>query len=142
MILRVNIVKGLENTSIAKAIRLAVFVDEQGFEDEFDQIDDIAWHIEVWDQGLPIAVCRMFESDHPSIYTIGRIAVIKEFRQKNVGKAVMEALENHARQLKAIAIELSAQCSAEGFYEKLGYIRQGEVYLDQFCPHIKMVKNL
>lgn len=142
MILRVNIVKGLENTSIAKAIRLAVFVDEQGFEDEFDQIDDIAWHIEGWDQGLPIAVGRMFESDHPSIYTIGRIAVIKEFRQKNVGKAVMEALENHARQLKAIAIELSAQCSAEGFYEKLGYIRQGEVYLDQFCPHIKMVKNL
>ena len=140
--MKVNIVKGLENTSIAKAIRLAVFVDEQGFEDEFDQIDDIAWHIEVWDQGLPIAVGRMFESDHPGIYTIGRIAVIKEFRQKNVGKAVMEALENHARQLKAIAIELSAQCSAEGFYEKLGYIRQGEVYLDQFCPHIKMVKNL
>jgi predicted GNAT family N-acyltransferase len=142
MILRFNIVKGLENTSIAKAIRLAVFVDEQGFEDEFDQIDDIAWHIEVWDQGLPIAVGRMFESDHPGIYTIGRIAVIKEYRQKNVGKAVMEALENHARQLMAIAIELSAQCSAEGFYEKLGYIRQGEVYLDQFCPHIKMVKNL
>lgn len=142
MILEFNIVKGLENTSIAKDIRLTVFVNEQGFEDEFDQIDDIAWHIEAWDQGLPVAVGRMFESDQPGIYTIGRIAVIKEFRQKNIGKAVMEALEQHARQLEAIAIELSAQCSAEGFYEKLGYIRQGEVYLDQFCPHIKMVKNL
>lgn len=142
MILKFNIVKGIENTSIAKGIRLIVFVNEQGFEDEFDQIDDIAWHIEVWDQGLPVAVGRMFKSDESGIYTIGRIAVIKEFRQKNIGKAVMEALEQHARQLEAKVIELSAQCSAEGFYEKQGYIRQGEVYLDQFCPHIKMVKKI
>ena len=142
MILRFNIVKGIENTSIAKDIRLTVFVDEQGFEDEFDEIDDIAWHIEVWDQDQPVAVGRMFESEESGIYTIGRIAVFKEFRQNHIGKAVMEALENHARQLEAIAIELSAQCSAEGFYEKLRYIRQGEVYLDQFCPHIKMVKKL
>lgn len=137
-----NIVKGIENTSIAKDIRVSVFVDEQGFEDEFDQTDEMAWHIEVWDHDRPVAVGRMFESDHPGIYTIGRIAVVKEMRQRNYGKAIMEALEEHARKLGAIAIELSAQCSAEGFYEKLGYIRQGEVYLDQFCPHIKMVKSL
>jgi predicted GNAT family N-acyltransferase len=137
-----NIVKGIENTSIAKDIRVSVFVDEQGFEDEFDQMDEIAWHIEVFEQDRPVAVGRMFESDYPGIYTIGRIAVIKEFRQNHIGKAVMEALEEHARNLGAKAIELSAQCSAEGFYEKLGYIRQGEVYLDQFCPHIKMVKRL
>lgn len=140
--LKVNIVKGIKNTSIAKDIRVEVFVNEQGFEDEFDETDEVAWHIEVWDQEHPIAVGRMFESDHAGVYTIGRIAVIKEFRQRNIGKAVMEALEEHARHLEAIAIELSAQCSAEGFYEKLGYKSQGEVYLDQFCPHIKMVKKL
>lgn len=142
MILRFNIVKGIENTSIAKDIRRTVFVNEQGFEDEFDQIDEIAWHIEVWDQSTPVAVGRMFESEKSGIFTIGRIAVVKQMRKKNIGTVVMESLENHARQQKAIAIELSAQCSAEGFYEKLGYTRQGEVYLDQFCPHIKMVKKL
>lgn len=140
--MKFNIIKGIENSSIAKDIRLTVFVNEQGFVDEFDDIDDIAWHIELWDQGVPVAVGRMYESDKPGIFTIGRIAVLKEFRHNNIGKAVMEALEKHAQWLEATAIELSAQCSAEGFYEKLGYIRQGEVYLDQFCPHIKMVKKL
>lgn len=140
--MRFNIVKGIENTSIAKDIRLTVFVEEQGFEDEFDEIDDTAWHIEVWDRGLPVVVGRMFESEKPGIFTIGRIAVLKEFRQFNIGTSVMQALEKHARQLGAIVIELSAQCSAEGFYEKLGYLKHGEVYLDQFCPHIKMVKKL
>jgi predicted GNAT family N-acyltransferase len=142
MMLTVNIVKGLENTTIAKDIRVLVFVDEQGFEDEFDEIDDRAWHIEVWDQNRPVAVGRMFESNQDRVYTIGRIAVIKEWRQKNIGRLVMEALENHARQLDALAIELSAQCSAAGFYEKLGYVKVGDVYMDQFCPHIKMVKIL
>lgn len=137
-----NIVKGIENTSIARDIRLTVFVDEQGFEDEFDEIDETAWHIEAWDQNQPIAVGRMFESDRSGVFTFGRIAVIKEWRQKNVGKAVMEALENHARQLGGHAIELSAQCLASGFYEKLGYVQVGDVYMDQFSPHIKMVKNL
>jgi predicted GNAT family N-acyltransferase len=119
-----------------------VFVQEQGFEDEFDEVDETAWHIEVWDQHQPVAVGRMFESGQYGILTVGRIAVIKEWRKKNVGKFVMEALEDHARHMGGTAIELSAQCKAAGFYEKLGYHQVGDIYMDQFCPHIRMVKNL
>jgi len=137
-----RIVQGLENTTIAKDIRISVFVNEQGFEDEFDDIDQRAWHIEVWDDDQPVAVGRMFESDHPGILTVGRIAVIKEWRMKDLGRTVMNALEKHAGQLGARAIELSAQWSAVGFYEKLGYSKIGDIYMDQFCPHIKMVKHL
>lgn len=139
---KVRIVQGIVNTTIAKDIRVSVFVCEQGFEDEFDDIDETAWHIEVWDSDQPIAVGRMFETDRVGFFTIGRIAVIKEWRHKNVGKTVMDALQNHAKHLGANAIELSAQCSAVGFYEKLGYVQVGDVYMDQFCPHIKMVKYL
>ena len=138
---RVKIVQGIENTTIAKDIRVSVFVNEQGFVDEFDDIDETAWHIEVWNNDQPIAVGRMYQTDRLGIFTIGRIAVIKEWRQKNIGKTVMNALQNHAKHLGANAIELSAQWSAVGFYEKLGYIQVGDVYMDQFCPHIKMIKH-
>ena len=37
---------------------------------------------------------------------------------------------------------LSGQVRVAGFYEKLGYIKQGETYLDEGCPHIWMKKNL
>lgn len=138
---KVKIALGIENTTIAKDIRVSVFVCEQGFSDEFDDIDETAWHIEVWNNDQPIAVGRMYQTDRLGIFTIGRIAVIKEWRQKNIGKTVMNALQNHAKHLGANAIELSAQWSAVGFYEKLGYIQVGDVYMDQFCPHIKMIKH-
>lgn len=138
---KVKIALGIENTTIAKDIRVSVFVCEQGFSDEFDDIDETAWHIEVWENDQPVAVGRMYQTDRLGIFTIGRIAVIKEWRQKNIGKTVMNALQNHAKHLGANAIELSAQWSAVGFYEKLGYIQVGDVYMDQFCPHIKMIKH-
>lgn len=59
----------------AKDIRIEVFMKEQGFENEFDDIDDMSHHIVVFDEEKPIGTCRFFkENDH---YTIGRVAVLK-----------------------------------------------------------------
>ena len=49
---KVKIALGIENTTIAKDIRVSVFVCEQGFSDEFDDIDETAWHIEVWNNEI------------------------------------------------------------------------------------------
>lgn len=140
--IRSRIVKGIAQTEIVRDIRLAVFSDEQGFTDEFDASDEHCWHIEVWFDNQPSAVGRMFESDVKGIYTIGRIAVLPQFRHQSLGSYVMTSLEDHARRCGAHGIILSAQCHAEGFYQKLGYISQGDVYMDQHCPHIEMFKSL
>ena len=44
----------------AKEIRLEVFVKEQGFEEEFDDIDETAAHIVLFDGSHPVGVCRIF----------------------------------------------------------------------------------
>ena len=31
---------------------------------------------------------------------------------------------------------------AKDFYKKLGYTEIGEIYKEEFCPHIKMFKDL
>ena len=54
----------------------------------------------------------------------------------------MKLLEEKARELGAERLALSAQCRVREFYEKSGYTASGEVYLDQFCPHIHMEKSL
>ena len=41
----------------AKAIRKAVFVEEQGFHNEFDQTDDASLHIVAYDGDEPVGVC-------------------------------------------------------------------------------------
>ena len=59
----------------AKQIRISVFVEEQGFEIEFDDTDKIAKHIVGYDNNKPVAVCRYFYDDEHNSYMIGRIAV-------------------------------------------------------------------
>ena len=70
------------NDDIIK-IRTAVFIDEQGFKDEFDKIDKTCTHIVLYDNEKSIATCRYFKEG--VIYHIGRVAIIKEYRRQGLG---------------------------------------------------------
>lgn len=69
----------------AQKIRKTVFIKEQGFHNEFDEIDSYAKHLVLYDEKVPIATCRFFSRESCEDYFIGRIAVIKEYRGKNIG---------------------------------------------------------
>lgn len=126
----------------ALKIRITVFVDEQGFRDEFDDIDSRALHLVMYDGEMPIATCRCFYEDTPECWHIGRVAVLKEYRGKGLGKEVMEEAERLIKIRGGKICELSSQCRAQGFYESCGYEAEGEIYLDEGCPHIKMTKHI
>ncbi len=126
----------------AMAIRQAVFVDEQGFEVEFDDTDDKAVHLVGYDNGKPAAVCRFFCDDEHSSYMIGRIAVVKELRGKHLGEQMVLAAEKFIKETGGEKASLSAQLRASGFYEKLGYTKSGSEYYDEYCPHVLMSKEL
>lgn len=44
-------------------IRKAVFMEEQGFQQEFDEIDDRAYHALILDGETPAAVGRLYTKD-------------------------------------------------------------------------------
>lgn len=133
---------GLENLPEAAAIRQEVFVEEQGFHNEFDDIDPIAVHLLVLEGENPVAVGRTFPDETGKIWHLGRICVRKPWRGCHLGRKVMEGLEAAAKERGAEKLVLSAQVQAKGFYEKLGYRPYGEEYLDEFCPHIAMEKTI
>ena len=127
------------NEDIIK-IRTSVFVEEQGFKNEFDEIDKICSHIVFYDKDQPICTCRYFLKD--GNYHIGRISVIKEYRGQYLGKKIMQVAEDEIKKNGGQVIEISAQIRVQNFYTKLGYNPIGKVYLDEFCEHIKMIKNI
>ena len=86
--------------SFAKIIREEVFIKEQGFESEYDEIDNVATHIVLFDNDLPVATCRVFESDTPGVYILGRLAVKKEYRSKGIGKFVIRQAEKYVLSVK------------------------------------------
>lgn len=126
----------------AQEIREAVFMEEQGFHNEFDEIDSYANHLVLFEEKNPIATCRFFRNESCEDYFIGRIAVIKEYRGKNIGAYLLKAAEAQIKNIGGKRIFLHAQCRAKEFYEKQGYKSYGEVVLEESCPHIWMFKNI
>lgn len=51
----------------ARRIREEVFVREQGFENEFDETDQRAFHLVLYDGEIPVAVCRFFPAGFAGI---------------------------------------------------------------------------
>ena len=126
----------------AKKTREEVFVREQGFREEFDGIDQFATHIVLFDGEKAVGTCRLFSQGSRRDYRVGRVAVRADYRGRGLGKMLMDVAEEQIRKLGGASITLSGQVRVADFYERLGYCRQGEEYLDEGCPHVKMTKGL
>jgi predicted GNAT family N-acyltransferase len=126
-----------------KIIRKRVFIEEQGFKDEFDRYDDKAIHLVMYYNQQAVATGRLFTKDpEKKTYIIGRLAVIKEYRQLGLGELLVSSLEEKAKEKGAQKISISAQCRVEEFYKKMGYSSSGDIYFEEYCPHIHMEKIL
>ncbi|WP_313071880.1 GNAT family N-acetyltransferase [Lacrimispora sp.] len=126
----------------AKYIRRNVFIEEQGFENEFDDIDDMSTHILIYESSDPVATCRLYYNDERQSFVIGRIAVLKKFRGKNYGVELIKMAEQEIVKMQGKTVHLSAQVRVSEFYKKNGYIALDEVYVDEGCLHVWMKKEL
>lgn len=118
------------------AIRFRVFVDEQSVPEELehDAHDQSAVHLMATDtDGEPIGTARMLDDGH-----IGRMAVLSGWRGHGVGSALLAELLRFARQRGHADVFLHAQCSAESFYSRLGFVAEGGVFVDAGIDHRTM----
>lgn len=126
----------------AKEIREEVFMKEQGFVNEFDDIDSIATHLVLFWEGQPAGVCRFFPIKEPGVWDFGRLAVRKAYRDKHLGSLLVQEAERQIRDQGGAKLALMAQIRVQKFYEKNGYTPFGEPCDDEGCPHIWMEKLL
>ncbi|MBI5975384.1 GNAT family N-acetyltransferase [Staphylococcus canis] len=122
-------------------VREKVFVDEQGVsqEDEIDQFEHTAQYIVGYDNNhQPIATARYRIVD--GIVKVERVAVLSSMRGQNIGQALMNTLEADALQNGYHHFKLGAQIHAIPFYEKLGYYKYGDLFMDAGIEHYNMEK--
>ncbi|WP_409333209.1 GNAT family N-acetyltransferase [Trujillonella humicola] len=121
------------------ALRTRVFVTEQGVPPELEQdaVDAVAVHAVSRDaEGRVVATGRLFERDGRGV--IGRMAVDAAARGGGHGAAVLEVLHREARRMGLREVELHAQVTARGFYERAGYAAVGEEYEEAGIRHVTM----
>ena len=71
-----------------------------------------------------------------------QMAVHDKLQGRGVGRALVEALEDHCRQNGFKEIHLDARYPARGFYARLGYSEYGDIYDKIGIKHIDMKKTL
>ena len=127
----------------ARALRTAVFIEEQGIAraGEWDEADATAVHAVVTNLlGMPVATGRLLQQA-PGEGRIGRMAVDRALRGSGVGRQLIQALQQAAFERGDRRIVLSAQRSAEGFYQRLGYVPEGAPYDEVGIAHIGMARS-
>lgn len=129
-------------TDEERMIRTAVFVDEQKFQNEFDDIDNNSVHLVLFCDNKPAACCRYYKGDEAGECCLGRLAVLKEYRGRHFGNILVRKAECLLKSSGAKKLSLSAQVRVSGFYKKLGFVPVGEVYFDEYCEHIHMEKQI
>ncbi len=124
----------------AQKVRIEVFVIEQNVpaELEWDEGDEVSTHAVAYDeQGQPVATGRLLPDGH-----IGRMAVSQSLRGQGIGKQVLMALLDHARQDGHSELVLHAQTHAIPFYEQQGFVPEGEEFIEADMPHRLMRRRL
>ena len=64
--------------------------------------------------------------------------MLKEARGQGIGLAIMTEIMRRLVALNAEAVVLNAQTQVEGFYLHLGFVSEGEQFMEASIPHIHM----
>jgi len=138
-VIQVKQISSDEAKARAFAIRMRVFVREQRVPAaiELDHDDERAIHFLATSDGRAVGTARLVS--HHGSAKIGRMAVLKSYRGKGVGKKLLRRAVATAKKLGARTIYLHAQVPVIEFYEKLGFRCVGAVFDEAGIPHRKMI---
>lgn len=136
--LSVKMYDGCDDISDAISVREEVFCSEQNIpiEIEIDEFDKSSKHIVVYYNGKPVGTARLVEDN--GTYSIGRVAVLKDYRRRNIGALLVNNLKDFAFSNGVCEINIHAQVSAEEFYKKLGFKEYGGTFIEAGIEHINM----
>lgn len=118
------------------AIRRIVFVEEQHCPVALEyEHEEVSTHFLATCEGVPAGAARWRRTEKG--YKLERFAVLKDFRSRGVGKALVVAV---LADLPATAhpVYLHAQLTAADFYRRLGFVPEGDVFEEAGILHIRM----
>ena len=124
-------------------LRIAVFIIEQDCPyPDLDDMDHDAQHLWIEDAGEIVCYLRVNPAGSRfSEPSLGRIVTKKSHRNRGLAEMLINRAIDLVCEKESRAIRISAQCYLEKYYEKFGFIKASEEYLEDDIPHIEMLKD-
>jgi predicted GNAT family N-acyltransferase len=134
-----------DEQAVTFAIRYTVFVEGQNVpvEIERDDYDRTAIHILARERtsGIPVGVARIVDKGN-GLAKIGRVAILPEWQGRGFGNLLMRGVLEQAKASGFTEAMLDSQAYVVGFYERLGFIAEGDEFTEAGIPHRRMRKQL
>jgi len=135
-----KIVETEEELQGANEVRRQVFVMEQGIAEglvfeKAEGSDKI--NVVVKNEGMVIGTARVVYPDDDTA-KIERMAVLKSFRNRGVGKGIISFLNEEFKRKKITHIVLHAQYQVIDFYGACGFHESGLPFEEAGIRHVKM----
>jgi predicted GNAT family N-acyltransferase len=123
-------------------LRCEVFCVEQGvpIELEMDELDQCATHLVALLDDRVVGTLRILE--HDGAAKVGRVAVRAASRRAGIASRLMERAATIASGRGFGEIVLHAQVTVTGFYRRLGYVEEGDLFDEAGIPHVAMRKKI
>lgn len=128
---------------ILKARFKVFYCEQRCYYLDMDDIDYDAIHISLYQGGEVIGYARLFkrsEKNAEATWLVGRM--LSTERNKGNGKRIMSEVIDEAKRQGAQRLMLHAQIQAVPFYEKLGFHKEGEEFIEADIPHIMMIQDI
>ena len=134
---------GSEDYKTAITLRDEVLRKPLGLKYTQEQLDaeQDSWHL-VCKHGQAVVGCLILKPEDSTIIRMRQFAVDKDFQGTGVGKYLAEKAEGLARERGFSEIVLNAREVVLGFYEKQGYRKEGDRFIEVTIPHFRMRKKL
>jgi ElaA protein len=119
-------------------------VEQQCIFLDMDGLDKHAHHLSGYVEGKLVAYTRILAKglSYPEYPSIGRVVTAPEARGKAYGFALMEeSIKRLFNLYGEVPIKIGAQLYLEKFYNALGFIQSGKVYLEDGIEHIPMLRS-
>jgi predicted GNAT family N-acyltransferase len=124
-------------------IRYLVFQIEQGVDPtlEFDGNDETADHVLAYldQKAIGTARIRYLQAD---TVKLERFAILPEARGLGIARQLMNFILDALSSQPITTIWMNAQVPVQAFYEKFGFVAEGNVFEEAGIPHIRMKKLL
>ncbi len=140
--IRIRLVRNKAELRSVLGIRQEVFGKEQKVPREMDSdgLDELSKskHAVVFRGSTPIGCARIRFHGEGKIAVLQRIAILRGYRGKGLGKELMRFLVRYCKSRHITEIRMHAQTYLEPFYSKFGFIAQGGRFTEIGIPHVEM----